>query len=154
MIKINTISNNKRWSLYIRNPDNFIQKKINNFNKKFNKFKKIELFCTLYLSDDNEIKNLNKKFRKKDKTTDVLSFPFYDKKELKLKLRTEKEIYLGDIIINLNKIGNKKDKTSFKLEFNKTWIHGLLHLFGYDHIKNKDFKNMSKMEKKFLSYLD
>ena len=80
----------------------------------------------------------------------MLSFPFYNKKELKLKLKTEKEIYLGDIIINLNKIRNKKDKTSFKAEFNKTWIHGLLHLFGYDHIKNKDFKNMLRIEKNFF----
>tara|TARA_Y100001958_G_scaffold138899_1_gene112414 strand:+ start:274 stop:738 length:465 start_codon:yes stop_codon:yes gene_type:complete len=154
MIKINTISNNKKWSFYIKNPKNFVQKKIKNLNKRFKKFKNIELFCTLYLSDDNEIKKLNKKFRKKNKTTDVLSFPFYNKKELKFKLKTEKEIYLGDIIVNLNKIRNKKDKISFKLEFNKTWIHGLLHLFGYDHIKNKDFKNMLRIEKKFLSYLD
>ena len=83
MIRINTISNNKKWNLYIKNPNNFVQKKIKNLNKKFNKFKEIELFCTLYLSDDNEIKKLNKKFRKKNKTTDVLSFPFYNKKELK-----------------------------------------------------------------------
>ena len=65
MIKINTISNNKKWSFYIKNPKNFVQKKIKNLNQRFNKFKKIELFCTLYLSDDNEIKKLNKKFRKK-----------------------------------------------------------------------------------------
>ena len=43
-----------------------------------------------------------------------MCYHFYNKKELKLKLKTEKEIYLGDIIINLNKIRNKKDKTSFK----------------------------------------
>ena len=56
------------------------------------------------LSNNKEIKFLNKKFRKKNKGTDVLSFPFYTKQELKKKLRKEKEIYLGDIIINLNKI--------------------------------------------------
>ena len=42
----------------------------------------------------------------------------------------------------------------FKLEFNKLWIHGLVHLFGYDHKKDKDFSKMIKIEKKFLSYLD
>ena len=56
------------------------------------------------LSGSKEIKHLNKKFRKKNKSTDVLSFPFYSKKELNKKFKKEKEVYLGDIIINLNKL--------------------------------------------------
>ena len=80
MIKINTILNNKSWSVYIKNPNKFIQKNVNNLNKKFKKYKKNILFCTLLLSGDDEIKKLNKKFRKKNKSTDVLSFPFYSKK--------------------------------------------------------------------------
>ncbi len=154
MIKINTILNNKSWSVYIKNPNNFIQKNVNNLNKKFKKYKKNILFCTLLLSGDDEIKKLNKKFRKKNKSTDVLSFPFYSKKELKIKLKKEREIYLGDIIINLNKIKEKNSKNSFKLEFNKLWVHGLAHLFGYKHKKNKDFYNMSRFEKKFISFLN
>ena len=39
------------------------------------------------------------------------------------------------------------------LELNKLWIHGLIHLFGYDHKKDKEFNIMSKIEKKFLSYI-
>ena len=108
----------------------------------------------MLLSGDYEIKKLNKKFRKKNKSTDVLSFPFYKKKELKIKLKKEKEIYLGDIIVNLNKIKAQEDKKKFQLELNKLWIHGLTHLLGYDHKKNKDFKNMVKIEKKFLSYVN
>ena len=42
---------------------------------------------------------------------------------------------------------------NFNLEFNKLWIHGLVHLFGYDHKKDKDFNKMTKVEKQFLSYL-
>ena len=61
---------------------------------------------------------------------------------------------MGDIIINFNKIKNKKNKDRFKLEVNKLWIHGLVHLFGYEHKKNKDFIKMEKLEKKFLSYLN
>ncbi len=108
----------------------------------------------MLLSDDIEIKNLNKKFRKKNKSTDVLSFPFYNKKELVRKLKKDKEIYLGDIIVNLNKIKKKKDKSFFYLEFDRLWVHGLVHLLGYDHKKFKDFNNMIKVEKKFLSYLN
>ena len=154
MIKINVVTNNISWQSYIKNPNSFIEKKIKNLNKKNKDYKKKNIFCTLLLSGNNEIKKLNKKFRKKDKTTDVLSFPFYNKKELKDKLKKEKEIYLGDIIINFNKIKNKSNIASFKIEFNKLWIHVLVHLFGHDHKKNKDFANMQRVEKKFLSYLN
>ena len=99
------------------------------------------------------MKILNKKFRKKNKSTDVLSFPFYGNKILNKKLKKENEIYLGDIIINLNKVNSKKNLKLFKLEFDKLWIHGLVHLFGHDHKKEKDFKKMNKIEKDYLLHL-
>ena len=154
MIKINTISNNKNWKRYIENPEKFIEKKIINFNKKFRKYKKKRIFCTLLLSNSKEIKKLNKRFRKKNKSTDVLSFPFYSKKDLRNKLKKEKEIYLGDIIINFDKVMFKKNKSKFLVEFNKLWIHGLAHLFGFDHKKNKDFKVMKQVELELLSYIN
>ena len=154
MIKINTISNNKNWKQYLTNPNEFIQKRIKNLNKRLKIYKKKSVYCTLLLSGDREIKKLNKKFRKKNKSTDILSFPFYNKKNLRVELKKNKEIYLGDIIINLNKIKNRHIKKKFKIEFNKLWIHGLVHLFGHDHKKNKDFDEMQKIEKKFLFYID
>ena len=153
MIKINTISNDDNWKRYLKNPNAFIQNKINKFNKKFKRYKKNILFCTLVLTGSKEIRKLNKNFRKKNKTTDVLSFPFYNKREFKKKIKMNKEIYLGDIIVNLNKIKNKENKNHFITEFNKLWIHGLTHLFGYDHKKDLDFLKMTKIEKKFISYL-
>ena len=118
------------------------------------KYKKIKIYCTLVLTGNNEIRKLNNKFRKKNKTTDVLSFPFYTKDEFKKKIKNDREIYLGDIVVNLNKIKNKDDKNNFIAEFNKLWVHGLLHLFGYDHKKDLDFLKMTKIEKKFISYLN
>ncbi len=153
MIKINTISNNKNWKQYLTNPNEFIQKRIKNLNKRLKIYKKKSVYCTLLLSGDREIKKLNKKFRKKNKSTDILSFPFHNKKNLKNKLKRDKEIYLGDIIINFNKIKNRNDKKKFKIEFNKLWIHGLVHLFGHDHKKNRDFNKMQKIEKKFFYYI-
>ena len=82
-----------------------------------------------------------------------MSFPFYSKKNLKKKIKNEKEIYLGDIIINLNKIRSKKNIKNFKLEFDKLWIHGLVHLFGYDHKKEKDYRKMNQVEKNYLKYI-
>ena len=150
MIKINVITNNIKWFRYIKNPSNYLDRKLNKLNSKDNIFKKKNIFFTLLLSSDKEIKLLNKKFRKKNKTTDVLSFPFQTKLEFKKKIKKEKEIYLGDIIINLNKIKNKKVLKYFKFEFDRLWIHGLVHLLGYDHKKDKDFLKMSKIEKKYF----
>ena len=154
MIKINVLTTNVDWRRYIKNPNNFIDKKINIYNKKSNNFKENTIFCTLMLSNSKEIKKLNQKFRKKNKSTDVLSFPFYEKKELLFKLKKNKEIYLGDIIINLNKIKNKKNILNFRSEFNRLWVHGLVHLFGYDHKREKDYQKMKMVEKSFLSYID
>tara|TARA_B100000963_G_scaffold287825_1_gene257033 strand:- start:7081 stop:7545 length:465 start_codon:yes stop_codon:yes gene_type:complete len=154
MIKINVLSNNSAWKNYIRNPNTYFEQKLKEFNLRNKLYKNKIIFCTLLLSGDLEIKKLNKKFRKKNKTTDILSFPFYNKQDLKKKISNNKEIYLGDIIINLNKIKFKKEIKNFKKEFNKLWIHGLVHLFGYDHKKNKDFQSMLKIEKRFLSYLN
>ena len=153
MIKINVITNNFNWYRFIRIPNNYIERKIKKLNFKNKNYKKNIIFCTLLLSNTKEIKKLNSKFRKKNKSTDVLSFPFYNKKNLKKKIKNEKEIYLGDIIINLNKIRSKKNMKNFKLEFDKLWIHGLVHLFGYDHEKEKDYRKMSQVEKNYLKYI-
>ena len=152
MIKVNVILNNINWKRYLRNPNRFIEKKIALLNKKNKLLKKNTLICSLLLSGTKEIKNLNKKFRKKNKSTDVLSFPFYEKNQLINKIKKEKEVYLGDIIINLSQVKKKNNKAKFKEELNKLWIHGLLHLLGYDHKSNSQYLQMQKIEKKF-SYL-
>tara|TARA_X000001036_G_scaffold77944_1_gene69609 strand:- start:4367 stop:4831 length:465 start_codon:yes stop_codon:yes gene_type:complete len=150
MIKVNVITNNLNWFKFIKSPSNYIDKKIKKLNSKNKSFKKNIIFCTLLLSNNKEIKKLNEKFRRKNKSTDVLSFPFYTKNNLENNLKKEKEIYLGDIIINLDKVNSKENLKNFKLEFNRLWIHGLVHLFGYDHKKEKDFKRMIKVEKDYL----
>ena len=154
MIKINVIVNNINWLRYIKNPNNYIDRKINKLNSKYSKYSKKNMFCTLLLSNNKEIKMLNKKFRKKNKSTDILSFPFQTKFELKKKLKKEKEIYLGDIIINLDMIRANKEIKNFKIEFDRLWIHGLVHLFGYDHKKNKDFLKMNEIEKKYFDFVN
>ena len=154
MIKINVITSNTRWLNYVKNPNNYFDQKLSKLSIRDEMFKKKSIFCTLLLSGDKEIKLLNKKFRKKNKATDVLSFPFQTKNELKKKLKKEKEIYLGDIIINLSYINNKKVIKKFKLEFDRLWIHGLVHLLGYDHKQDKDFSKMSHIEKKYFDIIN
>jgi probable rRNA maturation factor len=153
MIKINVITSNTSWFRFIKSPNSYIDKKIKKLNLNNKNYKKKVIFCTLLLSNNREVKNLNKKFRKKDKTTDVLSFPFHDAKNLKNKLRKEKEIYLGDIIVNLNKVKAKENLKYFKLEFDRLWVHGLVHLFGHKHKKEKDFRAMNIVEKNYLKFI-
>ena len=154
MIKINVITNNISWKRYIKNPKNYLSRKINKFNFKNKEFIKNKIFCTLLLSGNKEIKYLNNKFRKKNKSTDVLSFPFQTRKELKKKLKLEKDLYLGDIIINLNKIKNKNSEKNFRFEFDRLWIHGLVHLLGDDHRSDKDFLKMQRIEKKYFNLVN
>ena len=84
----------------------------------------------------------------------MLSFPFYEKKQLNNRIKREKEIYLGDIIINLNKIKNKNNKVKFQEKLNKLLVHGLAHLFGHQHKKVQDFNTMKKIEEKYLKYMN
>jgi|TARA_B110000259_G_scaffold156604_1_gene178210 probable rRNA maturation factor len=149
MIKADVLITNKSWQKYIKVPEPYINKKLKKIEKKINIFRKNSCNFTLLLSGDSEIKKLNIKFRKKNKITDILSFPFYERKFLvKLLKKKKSNIYLGDIIINLNKIKNKNE--SFNLSFDKIWIHGLVHLLGYRHKSNLDFSIMRKLESKLL----
>ena len=154
MIKANVIVKNNSWFKYIKNPEKFLLAKLKKIQNDTFFSKRKDYFFSLLLSSSKDIKILNKKFRKKNKATDVLSFPFQTKYELKKKLKKEKEIYIGDIIINLSKIKNKKVLNNFKYEFDRLWIHGLVHLLGYTHKKDKDFLKMSHIEKKYFNFVN
>jgi len=142
MIKVNVILNDISWKKYIKNPNSFIDKKVELLNKKNKLYKKNTLICSLLLSGAKEIKKLNQKFRKKNKSTDVLSFPLNEK------IRFSKNTYLGDIIISYNYLDKPKsqDLESFKQKTIKVFIHGFLHLLGFNHIKNKDYFKMLREE--------
>ena len=51
-------------------------------------------------------------------------------------------------------INSISKKNNFLLEFDKVWIHGILHLMGYNHVKNKDYFKMNKIEKKILDSIN
>ena len=150
MIKADVLITNKNWKKYIKTPLTYINKKLKKIDKKTNLFKNINCNFTLLLAESTQIKKLNIKFRKKNKTTDILSFPFHERKNLKKLLKNNNKIYLGDIIINLNKINNAKTNENFILAFDKIWIHGLVHLLGHRHKSNIDFSIMNKIENKLL----
>ena len=150
MIKIEVLIKDKNWKKYLSNPNQYLNNQAKKINlKKYFRSKFISI--SILLTGNNDIKFLNKKFRKKNKTTDVLSFPSYDQNSIRSKLKYQKSLYLGDIALNLYKIDRAKDK--FKSEFDKLWVHGLVHLMGYRHYKNKDFFKMKKIEDKIIKQL-
>ena len=147
MINADVVVENKLWNKKIKDPNKYIKKKIKKIFK-FNSLKNKHLSLTILLTSNSKMKYLNKKFRNKNKTTDVLSFPNLGKADLKKKTNTK--IYLGDIALSYEIINRRSKTSNFDLEFDKVWIHGYLHLLGYDHKKIKDYKVMKKIENKIL----
>ena len=141
MISINVFSEEKAWSKRLKNKDIFFNKICKAFPKKY-KFLNKKVTFTLLLSNNKNIKKLNKVFRKKNKSTDILSFP------LDKKIKIKKITYLGDIIISYNYLDKPRsqDLKSFKEKVTKILIHGFLHLLGFDHKNNKDYSKMLKEE--------
>ncbi|MBD1164258.1 rRNA maturation RNase YbeY [Pelagibacterales bacterium SAG-MED13] len=145
MINISVFSEEKAWSKKIVNKNLFFKNICKAFPKKY-RFIKKTVSLTLLLSNNKNIKKLNKKFRNKNKSTDILSFPFNSK------IRISKESYIGDIIISYNFI-NKPRPLSYKIfkeRLIKTFIHGFLHLLHFDHIKDKDYIKMLKEENRIF----
>ena len=145
MIKINVVVDSLKWKKRIKNIQNYFKLKQRKFNTNCNSSKIIKEF-TVFLTSNYKMKKLNNKFRKLNKPTDVLSFP------LNIKLR--KNLYLGDIAISYEIIYKRSLKSIFDHELDKMWIHGYLHLNGYDHVKNVDYKKMYKKENLIFKQLN
>ena len=143
MINVDVISESSLWSKKIRKKGIFFNSLVGFFPQKY-RFVKKKVSLTILLSNNRNIKKLNKKFRNKNKSTDVLSFPS------EKKLNIKKSSYLGDIIISYEFMNKPKtlNDLEFKAKVIKIFIHGYLHLLGFDHIKLKDFKKMFKEEEK------
>ena len=149
MIKVNVLCEDYSWTKRINKKQDLFNQVCNKFPKKY-RFINKKAYLTLLLSNNNKIKVLNKKFRNKNKHTDILSFPFKDK------MKKSKEIYLGDLIISYNYMSKpyNLNNNEFKKKTVKIFIHGFLHLLGYDHIKNKEYKKMLKQEQKVFESVE
>ena len=149
MIRINVEVNCKSWHKKIRNPKKYLTKKLKKISENISFFRGKNIIFTILLTNSFNMKKLNKKFRNRNKSTDVLSFPYFSSNNLKFPQR--KNIYIGDIATCYEIINFRSDKNNFHSEFDKAWVHGFLHLIGFDHIKNKDYFKMNGIEKKILN---
>ena len=144
MIKANVILDHYKWKNKIKNPSYYFKKKLKKLSK-ISFFKKKKYEFSVLLTNNKKMKSLNFKFRKKNKPTDVLSFPFFNVEK--------KIVYIGDIAISFEVVNQRSKTSNFFYELDKMWIHGYFHLIGYDHKKIKDFKKMNKKENIVLNYL-
>ena len=105
---------------------------------------KSKIVVSLNIFDSEEMKNINNKYRKIDKTTDVLSFPQNEE--------FMKEYDLGDIIINGDILKEQAESidSDENTELKFLFMHGLLHLIGYDHQNENDEKKMFDRQKEIF----
>lgn len=116
------------------------------------------LIITITLTTPEEIRKINSKYRRIDMSTDVLSFPMFERQELEEKIKNrnfEHKDVLGDIIISIERVKEQAEeyRHSFERELSYMIVHGFYHLMGYDHIEEKDKKEMRPKEEKILNDL-
>ena len=151
MIKVNVEIDNKSWHKKIQEPKKYFDQKLRKISKVNRFFRNKNIVFTILLTNSLNIKKLNKKFRKRNKPTDVLSFPYFSFKNFNS--IKEKKIYIGDIAVSYEVIYSKSKKNKFILEFDRVWVLGFLHLLGYNHFKNIDYFKMRKFEKRILNLI-
>jgi len=144
MLSINLINQSfleKEEKVYLEN-----LQKLFKFFANLKKWKNLKGEINLVLIDNAEIQKLNKNYRNKNIPTDVLSFPYLEIEEI-LKNK-EPTLTFGEIFIAKEraKADAKELDITFQQELNKIFVHGILHLLGYDHIYNEDYLDMKKEE--------
>ena len=98
------------------------------------------------------IKRINRDYRNKDAVTDVISFALLDNEDA---VEYEDCIELGDIFINRQGVFSqaKEYGHSVKREFVFLFVHGLLHLLGYDHMNKEDEEKMFSLQRQIVGDL-
>ncbi len=111
----------------------------------------------ILFTTNNTIQKFNKKYRKKDKATDILSFPYHTELKAgeKIKINDSDDKNLGDIIISLKFAKNDALRLSHSLQEHLRILlaHGIAHLLGYDHQTESEYKKMQSFEKRLLKVI-
>ena len=143
-IKVNYFSESKKWPRRIPKIKEISKKTINIMNSYFKRDHRFEL--NIILTDKSRMIKLNKTYKNKQSDTDVLTFISKNSNKIVGK------ILYCDIFFSIDTIEKfiQKNKVNIYDHFNHLLIHSLLHINGYDHNKNLDFKKMKKEEIKIL----
>jgi probable rRNA maturation factor len=139
-ILVNLKSYQRKWQINSAAMRRFSQKVWDSIGRAGIK-QTVESEITLVFLNSEQMKRYNKQYRKKDYTTDVLSFPIRE-------LDEDQKEYLGDILLCIDKASeNAADaKHSVNKELQILTLHGILHLMGFDH--ETDHGEMDNLELK------
>ena len=143
-IKVDFFSESKKWPRRMPKIKTITNKTINMMLSYFKKDYKLEL--NIILTNKSKMIKLNKIYKNKQSDTDVLTFIS------KISNKNVGKILYCDIFFSIDTIEKfiRSNKISIYDHFNHLLIHSLLHINGYDHKKNLDFKKMKKEEIKIL----
>lgn len=148
----------KSLSIKIDNDYDFQFQK--DFKKILKRFQKVmglpkKICVDVLVTNNKTIRKISKSYRNIDKETDVLSFPMFEKKEIK-KLDNKNQDILGDIVISIEKVKEQavEYEHSFERELAYMAVHGFYHLMGYDHMVENDKKEMREKEENILKKLN
>lgn len=102
------------------------------------------------LAGDARVRTLNRRHRKKDKSTNVLSFPSFDGTAIE-----PGPVMLGDVIVAHQTAQReaKAENKTFSAHAAHLVVHGVLHLLGYDHMVERDARRMERLERQILKGL-
>ena len=106
-------------------------------------------YLSVFLTNNSEIAKINKKYSKKNKATNVLSFP----QDVEIKVNKKgTATLLGDIVLSLEMImvESEKQNKTFENHLSHMVLHGLLHLYGFTHNNSDDWKKMDRLEREIL----
>ncbi len=114
-----------------------------------------KLYISVTLTNPEYIQKLNREYRQIDKATDVLSFPMFEKDEIKSLENLEFEETLGDIVISIERVEEqaKEYGHSFERELAYMVVHGFYHLMGEDHMNEEEKAIMRAKEENVLNKL-
>lgn len=125
---LNIYKNKKKINIKLKKLASLID---NEFSKFFNI--NIDLFYEMNIIEPKTSLKLNKQMRKRDYVADVITIVFWENEKEKVLTPLLGEIYLCPKQIQLNA---NKYKVSFLSEFSRMYIHGIMHLLGFDHEKS------------------
>ena len=122
------------------------------------KLDKFNVYINIIFTTPEEIKQINTEYRNIEKSTDVLSFPMFEKYELEDFQMLDKPIpqVLGDIVVSINQVEKQAIEYghSFERELSYMIVHGFYHIIGYDHIEEADKLIMRQKEENILKKLN
>ena len=145
-MELDFISNYEEYEEYEEIYSSLVSKTFNHLKLKFNPI------ISVSLVDNEFIHKMNRDYRGIDRPTDVISFAFLDNEDREALYKSKEPVCLGDIYISVDKAKEqaKEYGHSLKRELSFLFVHGLLHLLGYDHMTEEDEKVMFRLQDEIL----